>query len=286
MDLVAGDGFQGAAGFGPGAEAAVDDLGLAVLLVHHVGDADAGGLADAGAVEIDLALGSHELAEGNEFLFEAMGFDADGVLDALHAGVVVAVAADVGDDDEAVGVFGLKALVEVGGRDALDGLEAAGAEVEDEPADGVDEDEGDDYEEDDVARLSDPELDLVDEAAEEVANKYPSGGVGDGSGRVEAEEAGEAHVERAGEWGGHGTEAGYEFGEEQGTGAAAVEIVGGAEDALLGVGGEATEAGEEPPAGEASAEEEEGVAGDGGYPDEGKEVEKAEGVRRGRRRRR
>jgi len=276
LDLVVGDGFEGAAGFGPGAEASVDDLGPAVLLVHHVGDADAGGLADAGAVEVDLALGGHELAEGDELLLEAVGFNADGVLDALHAGIVVAVAADVGDDDEAVGVLGLEAFVEVGGGDPFDAGEAARAEVEDEPADGIEDDEGKGDDEDDVAGLRDSELDLVDEAAEEVSGEYPGGGVGDGSDCVEREEAGEAHVERAGEGGGHGSEAGDELGEEEGAGAAAVEVVGGAEDALLGVGGEAAEDGEEPPAGEAAAEEEEGIAGDGGDPDEGEEVEEAE----------
>ena len=60
---------------------------------------------NAGAVEIDLALRRHELAQSDQFFFEAMGFDADGIFDALHARVVVAMAADICDDYDAIGIF-------------------------------------------------------------------------------------------------------------------------------------------------------------------------------------
>ena len=137
LDVGGGDGFQFAAGSYPGFHAAFDDGSPAVFLLQHVGDALAGGVADAGAVKVNLALGGHEGAQGFELFFQARGFDADGVLDALHAGVVVVVAADVGDDDETVWPQSFDPLLQVFGGDLLDLVVFARLDREDQDQDRV-----------------------------------------------------------------------------------------------------------------------------------------------------
>ncbi len=72
---MVGNRLEWAAGFSPSSKASVDDLGIAVLLVHHVRDAHAGGLADTGAIKINFALRSHKFAQGNEFFFKPVGLN-------------------------------------------------------------------------------------------------------------------------------------------------------------------------------------------------------------------
>ena len=101
-----------------------DHLGGAVLFFELAGDANTGGIASAGTVQIDLALGRHEFAERLKLFAQPVGLDADGVLDALGGRVVVAVGADIGDDEDLVVGRGLEALVQLFGGDALDIAEA------------------------------------------------------------------------------------------------------------------------------------------------------------------
>ena len=229
------DGFEFASGSDPGLYAAFDDAGPAVFLLEHVGHALAGGVADAGAVEVDLALRGHELAQGFELFFQARGLDADGVFDALHTGVIVVVAADVGDDDELVGGKGLQALAQLFGGDLLDLVVLARLDGEDDQRGGIDQDREQDDEGYGMSHVLDEGDDGVQEMAEDVSDEDPCGDVEGDSGHVEPEESPEAHVEAAGERGGHGGEAGDEFGEEQGLGSAAVEVGGGGEDATSGL---------------------------------------------------
>ena len=56
LDVSSGGGFQFAASSYRGFHAAFEDGGTAVFLLQHMGDALAGGVADAGEVELDLAL--------------------------------------------------------------------------------------------------------------------------------------------------------------------------------------------------------------------------------------
>ncbi len=100
---------------------------------RHTG---AGGFALSSAVDVNVFV----LGEGLEFFVELIGFDADGAGDAGGAGVVVAVAADVDEDD----VVGEQAFGELGDFDARDD---AGDAVAAEFDDAID-DEGDDGEDD------------------------------------------------------------------------------------------------------------------------------------------
>src|ERR1700753_1892754 len=100
LDIGGWDRLQWTAGFDPGFEAARDDLGGAVHFFKLAGDAYAGGLAGAGAIEIDLAFGRHELPQRLDLFAQAVGLDADGILDALRGWVIVAMGTDVGDDDD------------------------------------------------------------------------------------------------------------------------------------------------------------------------------------------
>ncbi len=89
-----GDAFHGIASFAPCAETSGDyeDFESQILqLTRHTG---AGGFARSSAVEINLAI----LGEILDFFDEVVGLDADGSGDAFGIGVVVAVAADVGDE--------------------------------------------------------------------------------------------------------------------------------------------------------------------------------------------
>jgi hypothetical protein len=68
-------------------------------LSRHTG---AGGFACSSAVEINLSI----LGEVLDFFDEIIGFDADGSGNALRVGVIVAVAADVGDEHIVSGIGG------------------------------------------------------------------------------------------------------------------------------------------------------------------------------------
>lgn len=83
------------AGFAPGVEAPVDHECVVSLFPQHMRHTGAGGFAHSGAVEINLAV----FGQVVEFLGEVVGLQAHRTLDAMSAGIVIAVAADVHQHD-------------------------------------------------------------------------------------------------------------------------------------------------------------------------------------------
>src|SRR6185437_749509 len=98
LDICRGHRLERSTGLNPCLQATRDDFGGAVLLFKLPRNANAGGVARARAVEIDLAFRRHEFAEGLKLFAQPVGLDADGVLDALSGRIVVAMRANIGDD--------------------------------------------------------------------------------------------------------------------------------------------------------------------------------------------
>src|SRR6185437_618079 len=264
LDVRGRDRLEWATGLDPGFEAACDDLGGAVLFFELAGDANAGGVAGAGAVEIDFALGRHELSQGLKLLTQPVGLDADGVLDALGSGIVLAMGADVGDDEEFVVGCGLHALVELFGGDTLDAAETVVMQGMAEQPEHVKQDDSEDGLRREMAGAHDPTDDDAKEWREEEAGGGPGGGVKKDAAGVELEKARDWHVEAAGQRSSDGAETGDEFGKEERALAAAVEGPRRVEDAGLRVETETAEPGKQPPSGEPAAKVEDGIAGKGG----------------------
>ena len=102
----------------------MDYVGAKTFLPEYQRHTGAGGFALSSAVDVDVLV----LGKVFEFFVEQVGLDADGAGDAGGAGVVVAVAADVDEDD----VVGEQAFGELGDFDARDDAgDAVAAEFND-----------------------------------------------------------------------------------------------------------------------------------------------------------
>src|ERR1700761_5748649 len=264
LDVGGWDRFQRTPGLDPGFETARDDFRRAVHFFEFPSDAYAGGLAGAGAIEIDLALGRHELPQCLDLFAQPVGLDADGVFNALCGRVIVTVRADVSDDDNPVVRRRLHALVELFGGAAFDGAEVVLMQRSAEPPEPVEQDARGGGSRCEVAEALNPTDDDAEERREEKADRAPGSGVEEDAAAIQLEEAREAHVEAASQRSGDGAEAGDELGEEERARAAAVEGPSRAEDTLLRIETEAAEPAQQPPSGEPAAEVEDGVAGKGG----------------------
>jgi hypothetical protein len=86
-------GFERMSSLAPCAQTAGDDERLESLLLQEVRHPGAGRFARSSTVEINLSI----LGQVLEFFLKVVGFDADGSCNALRVGIVVAMAADIGD---------------------------------------------------------------------------------------------------------------------------------------------------------------------------------------------
>ena len=97
-----GDSFERMPGFAPGGKAAGDYKHLEsefLQLVRHPG---AGCFSLSCTVEINLVL----LGQFFDFFNEIVGLNANRSGNALGVGIIVAVAADIGNDEDVVGIGG------------------------------------------------------------------------------------------------------------------------------------------------------------------------------------
>jgi len=88
-----GDGFERQSRFAPRGQAADDHVGVEAVLFEQQRHPGAGSLAQSSAVEINVLVFGKNL----DFFGKIVWLKADRSLDAFGAGVVVAVAAHVGD---------------------------------------------------------------------------------------------------------------------------------------------------------------------------------------------
>lgn len=98
-------------GLHPSSKPTINNLGLAVPLVHHISNSDAGGLANTGTVKIYLTLGSHEFTQSNQLFFEPVWLDPYRILNSLHTRVVIPVATHIRNDDQTIRIGRLKSLL-------------------------------------------------------------------------------------------------------------------------------------------------------------------------------
>ena len=88
-------GLHGLAGFAPGCQATDDYEGVESLLAKEMRHTGAGGFALSSTVQVDVLIFGKRL----DFLREIIWLDADRAADASGAGIVVAVAADIHQED-------------------------------------------------------------------------------------------------------------------------------------------------------------------------------------------
>ena len=92
--VVVGNSLHRVSGLAPGAQAAGDDEDFESELLQLARHPGAGGFAQSSTVEINLSL----LGQVLDFFNQVVGFNADRSGNALGVGIVVAVAADIGDE--------------------------------------------------------------------------------------------------------------------------------------------------------------------------------------------
>ena len=97
-DVIGGDLLHGVASFFPGGKASDYDFGFKASFVEELRYTLTGGLVLATAVEVDVAV-AREIGESFD---KTIGFNANRTEDAFGFGIIVAVAADVGDEDVVV----------------------------------------------------------------------------------------------------------------------------------------------------------------------------------------
>ena len=167
----------------------------------------------------------------------------------------------------------------------LGGLEAEFADLLEELAllpDAVDEEAENHQDEDDDGEVTEPGEEgpaLFGEVAEETAGEDEGFAPDERAGEIPGEEARDGHAGLAGDGSGNGAEAGDELCEEQGGGAAAVEVALGFADAGGGLKGEAAEELEYAVAVATTEEEPDGVGYEAGGKHREHDVEVAEAVR-------
>lgn len=91
------NGLDSMASFAPGAQTPADYKDLESLFLQYLRHTGASGFARSSAVEINLALFGKPL----HFLFNVVRFKADGTCDPLGIGVVITMAANIGDQNAA-----------------------------------------------------------------------------------------------------------------------------------------------------------------------------------------
>src|SRR6185312_10220169 len=185
--------------FYPSFETARDHLCGAVLFFKLTCDTNAGGVARTGTVEIDLALRRHELTQSLQLFAQPVGLDADGVLDALGGGVVVAVRAHIGNDADLIVRWRFQELVEFLGGHPLDVAEAVFVQRAAEQPKDIQQQCAEDGGRREVAEAHDPANDDAKKRREQKSGGAPGSGVKEDAAGVELEEAQQPHVQAAGE---------------------------------------------------------------------------------------
>ena len=89
--VVFGDVLKRHSGLLPSGESAADDAGVETLGAENMRHTDAGGVVQSSAVKIDRS----GLREQEQGFGKAVGLEPGAALDALGAGVVIAMAANV-----------------------------------------------------------------------------------------------------------------------------------------------------------------------------------------------
>src|SRR5579863_4580314 len=161
--VVVGDAFDGLSGFAPGAEPAGDYVDFKSQLDQLLRHTGAGGFALSSAVEINLLI----LGEVLDLFDEVVGLDADGAGDAFGVGVVVAVAADVCDDQGLRGIGG-QPLRQFFGGNARDHVEQTIFAIDPDAINGVDNDADSDDNFDGEPSRAESACDGAESVAEEV----------------------------------------------------------------------------------------------------------------------
>jgi hypothetical protein len=256
-EVVVGNSFEGVSGFAPGTEASGDDEYFEPELLELLRHTGAGGFALSSTVEINLLI----LGEVLDFFDEIVGFDTNRTGDAFGVGIVIAVAADVGDQHVASRIGG-KSASEFLRRHAGNHVEQAVFSVDPDAIDGVGDES--DAEDDFGGKASGAQA--AGDGAERIAEEISRDGVGadiqNGAHGIILQKIPEAHFHASSQRRRHGVDAGDELGEEQGLFAAAVEIFRRAQNAGFRIRGKTAEKAEQRPSADSACEVEDDIASD------------------------
>ncbi len=92
-EVILGDRFHRFSGLAPGSQSADDHERVETFFAQYVRHPGAGRFARSSAVEVNIFI----FGEGLDFLLKVVGLDANRILNAGGAGIIIAVAADVDD---------------------------------------------------------------------------------------------------------------------------------------------------------------------------------------------